>query len=195
VRPRATHDEIRTAYRRQARRYHPDSGTNPSAANMAAVNEAWKVLGDPARRANYDASLAAVARSAAVPTMRSAPPMVDEPPEPPPGRAERWALGLPWVLILGVLSLIIVVTAYATHDRSSSPSSTSRPPARSTVDGVITVSSCVVLDARARAVEVTCGGPHLGVVQAVVDAALPCPLATEGYYDTTGAKLVCVTRS
>jgi hypothetical protein len=166
---------------------------------MAAVNEAWKVLGDPARRASYDASLVAVARAAS-----SAPrPTVSAtargngsaPREPPPGPAARWAVRLPWVVIAGVLGLIFVVTAYAGHLRSSGPAQTSVVPARAVVDGVITVSSCIVLNDDARAIEVGCDGPHLGVVQAVVDAALPCPLRTEGYYDPSGAKLICVTRT
>jgi curved DNA-binding protein CbpA len=53
VRRDATAAEIRRAYRRLARRFHPD--VVPSAgADMAAVNEAWRTLGDPGRRAAYD---------------------------------------------------------------------------------------------------------------------------------------------
>lgn len=47
---------IRSAYRRLARRCHPDFGGN--AADMARLNEAWRILGDPVRRASYDAQLA-----------------------------------------------------------------------------------------------------------------------------------------
>jgi hypothetical protein len=59
VRPTATRDEIRRAYRRLARQVHPD--TNPEweddrEANerMAALNAAYAVLRDPARRTEYD---------------------------------------------------------------------------------------------------------------------------------------------
>ncbi|MBA2701279.1 MAG: DnaJ domain-containing protein, partial [Chloroflexi bacterium] len=44
---------IRAAYRTLARRYHPDLGGDP--ADMMRVNEAGRVLGDPQRRASYDA--------------------------------------------------------------------------------------------------------------------------------------------
>jgi curved DNA-binding protein CbpA len=44
---------IRAAYRILARKYHPDFGGD--ARLMASINEAWAVLGDPARRAAYDA--------------------------------------------------------------------------------------------------------------------------------------------
>lgn len=48
--------EVRDAYRRAARASHPDVGGDP--ARMSDVNAAWRVLGDPARRAAYDRELA-----------------------------------------------------------------------------------------------------------------------------------------
>jgi hypothetical protein len=55
----ASADEIRAAYRRAARRHHPDRGGTH--ADMVRANEAWKVLSDPVRRAAYDAVLTAPA--------------------------------------------------------------------------------------------------------------------------------------
>lgn len=47
--------EIKTAYRRLARRYHPDVNPHPAAARkFALVNEAYHVLIDPKRRSYYD---------------------------------------------------------------------------------------------------------------------------------------------
>jgi curved DNA-binding protein CbpA len=55
VKPRATQAEIKAAFRRKARDNHPDrEGGNPEA--MAAINRANEVLGDPERRARYDAT-------------------------------------------------------------------------------------------------------------------------------------------
>jgi curved DNA-binding protein len=52
----ATVDEIKKAYRRLARKYHPDVSKEPDAAQrMAAINEAHTVLSDPEKRAAYDA--------------------------------------------------------------------------------------------------------------------------------------------
>ena len=55
---------IRQAYVLRARREHPDFHSDADArtratseARMRDLNEAWAVLGDPARRAAYDASL------------------------------------------------------------------------------------------------------------------------------------------
>ncbi|MFA7557481.1 MAG: DnaJ C-terminal domain-containing protein [Hydrogenophaga sp.] len=51
----ATQDEIRKAYRRLARKYHPDVSKEPDAGRrMAEVNEANEVLSDPKKRAVYD---------------------------------------------------------------------------------------------------------------------------------------------
>ena len=51
----ATAEEIRAAYRRLARQYHPDLNSNPEAeARMKEINEAYATLSDPARRRYYD---------------------------------------------------------------------------------------------------------------------------------------------
>ena len=55
VDPGAKDDAIRAAYRRLARKYHPDLATEPDAAlNMAAINAAWELIGKPDARATYD---------------------------------------------------------------------------------------------------------------------------------------------
>src|SRR5687767_11612265 len=49
-------DQMRDAYRRLAKRYHPDLHPGASTSErMRRVNQAWDVLSDPARRARYDA--------------------------------------------------------------------------------------------------------------------------------------------
>jgi curved DNA-binding protein len=51
----ASADEIRKAYRRLARRYHPDVNKDPDAAErFAEITEAYDVLNDPERRKTYD---------------------------------------------------------------------------------------------------------------------------------------------
>ena len=66
VEPGAGEAEIKTAYRRLARKYHPDVSKEPDAArHMAEVNEANAVLSDPERRAAYDALCAQAAAQGA----------------------------------------------------------------------------------------------------------------------------------
>ncbi len=55
VDPEAEEEVIQAAYRRLARKYHPDLAPGPEAeARMAAINAAWGRLGDPAARAAFD---------------------------------------------------------------------------------------------------------------------------------------------
>lgn len=52
VKPDATHDEIRAAYRQRAKQTHPDGGG--SEAEFLKVSHAHRVLGDDNLRARYD---------------------------------------------------------------------------------------------------------------------------------------------
>ncbi len=55
VDPEADDEVIVAAYRRLARKYHPDTAQLDDAAErMAAINAAWDLIGTPAKRAAYD---------------------------------------------------------------------------------------------------------------------------------------------
>jgi curved DNA-binding protein CbpA len=89
----AEDEVIAAAYRRLARKYHPDTATGPEAlGRMEAINAAWEVLGNSARRAAHDrqrALQAAMSRSGTVDP--AAPPRSggggDSAPRPAPGPA------------------------------------------------------------------------------------------------------------
>lgn len=52
-----TQEEIETAYRRLARKYHPDVNPDPQAhEKFKKINEAYEVLSDPSIREDYDRS-------------------------------------------------------------------------------------------------------------------------------------------
>jgi curved DNA-binding protein CbpA len=107
VDPEAEEEVIAAAYRRLARKYHPDTAAGAEAiGRMAAINAAWEVIGDPKRRAAHDRQRAvqdAMARSrgaggardadtsSAGPSARGAsPPVSARPASPPrPGASSR----------------------------------------------------------------------------------------------------------
>ena len=68
----ATASEIRAAYRRLARVYHPDLNAGPEAeARMREINEAYDTLSDPQRRRYYDRT--GIANGAAPPAASPSP--------------------------------------------------------------------------------------------------------------------------
>ena len=52
----ATQDEIKSAFRKLARKYHPDTAQDKKSAEekFKEINEAYEVLSDPAKRKKYD---------------------------------------------------------------------------------------------------------------------------------------------
>jgi hypothetical protein len=69
VSQQASQEVIQAAYRALARSFHPDVNHAADAADvMRRLNAAYDVLGDPERRAAYDARRARVSRLRAVPT-------------------------------------------------------------------------------------------------------------------------------
>src|SRR5438094_5013478 len=52
----ASEDEIRSAFRKLARKHHPDVSKDKKAAEakFKEINEAYEVLGDPEKRKKYD---------------------------------------------------------------------------------------------------------------------------------------------
>ena len=83
----AEDEVIRAAYRRLARKYHPDLATGPEApARMAAMNAAWELIGEPGARRAYDRQRAQLQKA---PT----PPDPGSTPKPAPGPTSTGGAG------------------------------------------------------------------------------------------------------
>jgi molecular chaperone DnaJ len=187
VKPSASVEDIRRAYRNLARVHHPDATGSVSGVDMAAVNEAWRVLSDPARRAVYDASLRPGRRSVA---SRAEPPFLSDADldddtgfVPIRHPLARLGIPLPWIVVLGTLALIFVFTAYAVRSSGGS----SKP------DGVIEIGSCVTV-APDGVVETACDSAHDGRVVAVPPSGTLCDASVTGVLDRRTGNVVCVRR-
>lgn len=182
VAPGAGADAIRRAYRQRAREVHPDRLSTSSPGHphverpgqaMQELNEAWRVLGDPARRAVYDQSLQApviLRRSGAGPGLG------DDHLDDDDARPYRHRLaepgdvglsivrGLPWVAVIVVLGAIFVFTAFAGGDGDDN-----------VISGSDLVGSCVVLQRGGAVAEVPCDGPSDGRVDMIAARSSLCP--------------------
>lgn len=95
----ATPDEVRTAYRRLAKTYHPDryEGRGDSADTMARINQAYEVLSDPVARAQHDAAITPSPRPRQAALM----------PDTPDGAGHR-----PWILVWVIVSITVLALGW-----------------------------------------------------------------------------------
>ena len=54
VSPNATDAEIKSAYRKLVKKFHPDVDKDQPEGIIKLLNEAYDILSDPARKAQYD---------------------------------------------------------------------------------------------------------------------------------------------
>ena len=166
-------EELRNAYRREARRRHPDlhPGREQEAQeSMRRLNAAWAILGNDETRRAYDASI----------NHGFAPP-ADELTAPevlPQMHGVRLRL---WPLVLLVLLVIFVFTAYATQN--SDPS-----PPRSNTTSLRCVSSLPGVD------YVSCDQPNVGHLVQEVSSPESCPPGTFRHVLAATQRVACVRR-
>ena len=172
-------DRIRDAYRALAREHHPDlSRADADSRAMADINKAWSVLSDPVRRMEYDRSLSPTGERVGRPAGASGSSGHDRPATVLPPARVPWRL----LAVLGVCGAVFVVVV----DAMSSPATPSKP------DQLLQSGSCVVIDDRSEAVEVSCADAHDGVVRQLIAFDRTCPFDTQAHRDRQGMGLACV---
>lgn len=173
--------EVRQAYRQAARANHPDRHGDASAERMAAINEAWQVLGQPACRREYDLTLEApgiprtgpAAPAATFSESRYHPLARYQDPPRYPWRLMLWlAAGGVALVVLGVL--------------------TAGDPIQPSVDNVLDPGDCVSIDLNGDAFEQLCTEPHDGTVRVLVAFDERCPDGAEPHRDRQGMGTACV---
>ncbi|MEX1217787.1 MAG: J domain-containing protein [Acidimicrobiales bacterium] len=197
----ADRETIRKAYIVAARASHPDR-QSPQVAHrqeaelrIRAVNAAWNVLGDSARRHDYDESL--MEPAAWAPPRGTTPDLEDHRPPPPSGIVVSEGAAFLWIWLPAVLGVVIAAaliigSAYATSNSASSRGS--QAPSVSTATR-FTKGSCVVVQAGPSgkiAQEVSCNLMSSGVIDSVVETPRPCRPSTVEYQLYDGKTTLCL---
>ena len=176
----ATQSEIRSAYRRRVRQEHPDVAHDANHASIAAVNEAWNVLSDPAKRRMFDLSLKNVTASSSSSRTTSS----SSEAQPTHESTYCAPARFPWLsmLVLAAVGIVavLILNAFST------------PPAPGRPDQLLQPGSCVNIDNTRFAYEVTCSEPHDAEVVQFVAIDRPCPAETLSYLDRQGMGKACV---
>ena len=174
VRREASTAQVRAAFRRLVRAHHPDTSALGSAEALAPINEAWRVLGDPALRREYDRWLADDDVYVDV----------EQDPAPSPTLVPPPPSSFPWRFLAGMaaVGIGIVLLGVFTY-KPSKPG----PP-----DNVLEVGSCVVIGDNGDASEVNCDADHDGVVEGLLVANELCPVGLEPHRDSQGLGVACI---
>jgi curved DNA-binding protein CbpA len=102
IEPTASPDEVKRAFRAQIARYHPDKVQHlgrefqdMAAERAAELTEAYRVLSDATRRAEYDRLASTAQASPAAPAQSPPPPPAPDPAQPSPEAAAQGATETP----------------------------------------------------------------------------------------------------
>jgi molecular chaperone DnaJ len=194
VTPAASDSTIRAAFRDLARQHHPDRVATSSAAggyrDMGVINEAYRVLRDPARRAIYDRAIqqgpvGASSTGSAVPSAR----------QPTETENVTWEADsqvhyhhgparVPWrmLLFLGLVATvgIVILAQFTGSGADLGP------------DGILRNGDCVEIEPDNDAREIRCSGSGDLVVRAFVPFDGNCPGFTEPHRDRQGMGVACI---
>jgi curved DNA-binding protein CbpA len=136
----ASADEIRAAYRARARELHPDRQGSGATRDMAELNDAWRVLSDPAARRAYDAGMFEAPRGA---TVADAEDPINAPSDWAESEDEEWPAWDPegadprgrvlrWMIIVVTVVVALALIALFLYAFTASPEITDNDDARAT---------------------------------------------------------------
>lgn len=177
------------------RKLHPDADgleTADFSLALAAVSQAWSVLGNTTSRRLYDESLSVKSKNRQAPNPKKstinenfedlADDFVDQADFEVPRVIVR--AKVPWRFLLSLVAVgaLLILILHS----SSSPSIQQGP------DSLIQSGSCVAFDLTQAVYEVSCDGPHDGVVRQLIGFDRTCSSDTFGYRDRQGMGIACL---
>ena len=177
------------------RKLHPDADgleTADFSLALAAVSQARSVLGNTTSRRLYDESLSAKSKYRQAPNPKKskvnenfddfADDFIDEADFEAPRVIVR--AKVPWRFLLSLVAVgaLLILILHST----SSPSIQQGP------DSLIQSGSCVAFDSTQAVYEVSCDGPHDGVVRQLIGFDRTCSSDTFGYRDRQGMGIACL---
>ena len=177
------------------RKLHPDADgleTADFSLALAAVSQAWSVLGNTTSRRLYDESLSVKSKNRQAPNPKKS--TIDENFEDPTDDfVDEVDFEVPRVIVRAkvpwrfLLSLVAVGALLILILHSSSSPSIQQGP-----DSLIQSGSCVAFDLTQAVYEVSCDGPHDGVVRQLIGFDRICSSDTFGYRDRQGMGIACL---
>ena len=177
------------------RKLHPDADgleTADFSLALAAVSQAWSVLGNTTSRRLYDESLSAKSKYLQAPNPKKSTvnenldnftdDFIDVTDFEVPRVIVR--AKVPWRFLLSLVAVgaLLILILHST----SSPSIQQGP------DSLIQSGSCVAFDSTQAVYEVSCDGPHDGVVRQLIGFDRTCSSDTFGYRDRQGMGIACL---
>lgn len=150
---------------------------------MAAVNDAWRVLGDVQRRRLYDQTLR---RPASTWTPLHGEASVQDFVEPRHNPLARYQdpPRFPWRLMAWLTAggVVLVVLGVLTAGEPTPPK----------VDNVLNPGDCVIIEANGDAAERLCTDQHDATVKVLLSVDERCPDGTEPHRDRQGLGTACL---
>ncbi|MEO6652214.1 MAG: J domain-containing protein, partial [Ilumatobacteraceae bacterium] len=193
VAPDAPPERIRAAYRERARLHHPDHRAGRRDGVMADLNEAYRVLGDPGRRLQYDRSIGrrgAAAHGSAAGRPRDGAvehDLVERISTSIPTPSRLMPAGparVPWkmMIVIAVAGSLVILVASLFND----------PPSEEVPDGILRTGSCVAMESNGDVREVRCTGDDDIVVEYLIPTDASCPGGLGAFRDRLGLGTVCI---
>ena len=167
---------------------------------MSSLNEAYRVLSDPGRRAIYDRSLDGVAARGAAPGPTSDGSHGshgsdgsgfddDDAVVRAPGRhhdvlSPSGPARVPWKLmaVTAIVGSIAVLVGASFND----------PPSEERPDGILRAGSCVEIESNGDAREIACTGVDDVVVELLIPTGATCPSGLVAHRDRLGLGTACI---